>query len=470
MKRAVTVLFAPGFGQRPKQPKTFGGSKNSNSNEKCWGCGILGHKRGDPLCKAEAGAIHASAPERSKRKFNGNADKNQEGGPTVKKVDGLCRYFSLNDTCKFGAACKFRHENGGNGKPTKKARFSKKENKQVNALKATVSKAVQDVDQDAIDELVKGFLVVSTIHQGPIHEIAQTIGVLKTSLVDMDCFAYDTGAGEGISTDRNDCVYLDYSDSSKKSVVINGPSVGTPTCEGRGPLVHTFVIKGKLMGLVHINGIFASTNDESPEFRLASAMQMKRQGMRYVGGRFKAQDTIECVRTGETIPALDNGGSLIVKTHGNASDIADSIEFRQLVRDIDAGLKSPLFEVTKFLSASADIIEYVSKELSTLSPEQLTLRLQQYEKGSSSNVKVFLMNESKLSGEERARLYCRRFACCDPNIFRLMHGKEEYLPKLPILNEDNLVFIWKTKVEIRIHEPKRGFQAQKKYFLGRIRN
>jgi hypothetical protein len=30
--------------------------------------------------------------------------------------------------------------------------------------------------------------------------------------------------------------------------------------------------------------------------------------------------------------------------------------------------------------------------------------------------------------------------------------------------------IWKTKVEIRIHEPKRGFQAQKKYFLGRIRN
>jgi hypothetical protein len=29
--------------------------------------------------------------------------------------------------------------------------------------------------------------------------------------------------------------------------------------------------------------------------------------------------------------------------------------------------------------------------------------------------------------------------------------------------------IWKTKVEIRIHEPIRGFQAQKKYFLGRIR-
>jgi hypothetical protein len=35
---------------------------------------------------------------------------------------------------------------------------------------------------------------------------------------------------------------------------------------------------------------------------------------------------------------------------------------------------------------------------------------------------------------------------------------------------DKMKAIWKTKVEIRIHEPKRGFQAQKKYFLGRIRN
>jgi hypothetical protein len=290
--------------------------------------------------------------------------------------------------------------------------------------------------------LVKGFLVVSTIPQDPVQEITQTIGVLKTSLVDMDCFAYDTGAGEGISTDRNDFVYLDCSDSSKKSVVINGPSVGTPTCEGRGPLVYTFLIKGRLMGLIHTNGILASSSDESPEFRLASAMQMKRQGVRYVGGRFKAQDTIECVWTGETIPALDHGGILTVRTHGTASDIDDSVQFRKLVSDIDAGFKSPLFEVTEFLRGSAEEIEYVKNELSTLSPEQLTQRLQTWDKkGGSTNVKVFLMNESKLSGDEKARLYCRRFAYCDPNIFRLMHGKEEYgtFPKLPILNEDNLV-------------------------------
>ncbi len=97
MKR-VTALFAPGFGQRPKRLKTFDGSKNRNSNEKCWGCGMLGHKRGDPLCKADADTIHTSAPERAKRKFNGNSDKTQEGGPTVKKFDGICRFFSRSGT------------------------------------------------------------------------------------------------------------------------------------------------------------------------------------------------------------------------------------------------------------------------------------------------------------------------------------------------------------------------------------
>ena len=232
MKRAVTALFAPGFGQRPKHMKTFGGQAKIDSQSKCWGCGMLGHKRGDPSCKADTGTVHPNAPEKAKRKYNGNKGKNQDGGPTVKKVDGICRFFSRNGTCKFGAACKFKHEGGGKGKLAKKARLSEQEKKQVNALKATISKEIHDVDQDDIDELVKGFLMVFTIPREPIKIDSETVGILGTSLVDMDSFAFDTGAGEGISTDRNDFVFLDCSDACKQSAIINGPSVGTPTCEG----------------------------------------------------------------------------------------------------------------------------------------------------------------------------------------------------------------------------------------------
>jgi hypothetical protein len=42
------------------------------------------------------------------------------------------------------------------------------------------------------------------------------------------------------------------------------------------------------MGLVHPNGIGSS------EFRLESAMQLKKKGVRYLGGKFNEKDIIEC--------------------------------------------------------------------------------------------------------------------------------------------------------------------------------
>ncbi len=91
LKKAVTAMFAPGFGQRPILQKL--GGNDTKAKGKCWGCGMLGHKRGDPSCKAEAGTLHDSAPGRAKRKFNGNAGKQNEGGPSGKKPDGVCRFF-----------------------------------------------------------------------------------------------------------------------------------------------------------------------------------------------------------------------------------------------------------------------------------------------------------------------------------------------------------------------------------------
>jgi hypothetical protein len=51
-----------------------------------------------------------------------------------------------------------------------------------------------------------------------------------------------------------------------------------------------------MMGMVHPNGIYATTNDADLEFRLASALELKRHGIRLIGGAFKEPDVIECVR------------------------------------------------------------------------------------------------------------------------------------------------------------------------------
>ncbi len=83
LKKAVTAMFAPGFGRRPKQ-SFVGKSEDIKAIGKCWGCGLPGHKRGDPACKADANAVHETAPGRAKRKLHGNSEKSSGGGPSVK--------------------------------------------------------------------------------------------------------------------------------------------------------------------------------------------------------------------------------------------------------------------------------------------------------------------------------------------------------------------------------------------------
>ena len=80
------------------------------------------------------------------------------------------------------------------------------------------------------------------------------------------------------------------------------------------------------MGLIHPNGIYASSEASAPSFRLASAIQMRKLGVRYVGGKFNDGDVIECVRTGRTISASDDNGILTIKTYGSAFDLEECDE------------------------------------------------------------------------------------------------------------------------------------------------
>ncbi len=237
----------------------------------------------------------------------------------------------------------------------------------------------------------------------------------------MASFAYDTGAGEGISTSKDDFAYLDTSDKVKSSVTIRGPSIGAPNCEGRGPLVYTFKIGNKFMGLVHPNGILAGSSTGSPEFRLASAMQMKRMGVRYLGGKFDDDDFIECVRTGERAPTCEVDGILTIKTEGSAKDnyIEDSVEveFHLMVEEIKCGLRSPLVEVTPFLKGASESKEGSKFKFSDEDKDRMLKFLREADVR-NRDLKCFLMNESKLEVVERARLYCHRFAYCDTNILK----------------------------------------------------
>jgi hypothetical protein len=212
----------------------------------------------------------------------------------------------------------------------------------VKALKATVIKKLNSKSNDEIDEMVRGFLMVRTIPREVSVEKSDHITALNTALVDLNSFAYDTGAGEGISTRPEDFVYINQSPQMTASVKIQGPSVGTPTCLGRGPLVYMFGIGGIRFGLIHPSGILASSANDSPQFRLASAMQLKQRGVMYIAGKFGEQDHVQCARSLVKFPANDTDGILTVHTVGTADEISNSDEFKGLLEQIENGLASPL--------------------------------------------------------------------------------------------------------------------------------
>ena len=123
-----------------------------------------------------------------------------------------------------------------NGDNTKKFRFAgltKTQKKAVKALQAKVQATIEQDDSTELDEIVKGFHVLGIVPHEKSQLPVTNVTALNIELVKKNSFAYDTGAAEGISTNREDFLFLDESDEAKKSIRIKGPSVGAPRCEGR---------------------------------------------------------------------------------------------------------------------------------------------------------------------------------------------------------------------------------------------
>ncbi len=126
---------------------------------------------------------------------------------------------------------------------------------------------------------------------------------------------------------------------------------------------------------------------------------------------------------------------LFVQTSGFAEDISPSEEFKDLVSKISDGLESPLVDLTPYLK---DSYSEPGERNRKYAQQEVILNV-----GVANNkevVKAMLMNETKLSEDERARLYCRRLGYIDTKNFATMASKSEFgnFPKLKVLNEDNI--------------------------------
>ncbi len=119
--------------------------------------------------------------------------------------------------------------------------------------KSAKEKDGKDLDDDELRTYIASFCFVKTIPRECSEVLDIEIPALATSdLIDMNKHAcYDSGSGTGITTIRDDMVWVNDSKAAKDSVRIRGPSVGAPGCEGRGALVFRKEVDGVPYGIVH---------------------------------------------------------------------------------------------------------------------------------------------------------------------------------------------------------------------------
>jgi hypothetical protein len=430
-------MFMPGGGMNPKV--------------QCFGCGAFGHRKGDSGCQAKPGDWHECCPPKFLDKVKKGKRKGADGFSSQKKGDGICFAFRDTGKCKYGPSCKFKHERGGQG-VTKKVKLTKtvKNKAKSNAVKALTMKVKQkaqkegkEVDDSDLADFIASCCYVRTIprdyQSAEVMEVDVTAMEAVNDLLDVDRnVCHDSGSAAGISVQRKDFVWLDESLAAKGSVNIRGPSVGKPGCEGRGPLVYVHDQGGVLYGLVDPEGICASAE---MNFRVTSAQLFKKRGVRVIGGKFNEPDVLECVRTGRLVSMVEAENILCMETHGTASDIEDTPQFRKLVEDIRLEKASPLVDLTPFLKGGGKVDGENSKWSKLSTGSYLTKFLLLTTTVLAMNAVSLVFNEARASPEERSRLWCRRFAYCDTNRFGKMASMPEYgdFPSLPILNEDNVV-------------------------------
>jgi hypothetical protein len=318
-----------------------------------------------------------------KRKF----DRPGQGklSSTLPGPHDICQFYKDTGKCKFGAKCRTRHVDpeGTERRPRQKqdrnfsfnvSKTNKKKHKGAFKVRVQVSSTDASDPGSELDSLIKGFCTIGiqimSREFAPSKDMSEiSLSMMNVKLHQENTFVYDTGSAEGISTSKSDFYRLDLSERARDSVIINGPSVGSPLCGGRGCLIFTFEVNNVMMGMVHPNGIYATTNDAQMTFRLASAQELKRLGIRLIGGAFKEPDVIECVRTRFAFETSSQGKLMVVTTKGKASDIKPSEMFHSYLDQVKNGHQSPLFQLSRVkgeLPITSDkegeIYEYMCKD------------------------------------------------------------------------------------------------------------
>ncbi len=420
----------------------------------CYGCGVKGHKSGDPSCKAGPFDVAAIAPKeyrdrKEAKKRKASSGDGQQGNFKKTKTKGgdkPCFDFAKG-SCRRGASCKFSHDketgkkiSGNDDGKGKGKMFSAQQKKAINVmLSAAVQKKLisiakakgakekkdkaDDDDSDFIAAIAP-FLLAPCVNRIPRIPVGKKNIVLATNLHDVDkSCGIDSDAGMSISTLECDFIWLDKSPAALNSLPApSGINGGSSEIGGIGPMI-VKAHSGEY--LIDPYGVYLRSSGGQPNFRVLSTQRLKTRGVRVVGCYNDTdEDVLQDRVTKQTIKLHDEGPcdkSILVLHTEKIVNLQVTNSLRGLVKDIQAGNKSAMItDISDSNLSCATVPVFGSLPQST---------------------SVMAFNLAKCTIEERSRLMVRRFGYCDSKLLVRMNKDPDFgdLPEFCSLNEDNPV-------------------------------
>ena len=242
---------------------------------------------------------------------------------------------------------------------------------------------------------------------------------IATALLDVDRYlGVDTDSGRHMSTERSHFLWLDESERAKRSVLVNGAGGGANEVGGIGPmLVCAKNSHGELRYIIAVNAVYLVPGLDQPRFSVLGQMRAKETGLVLKQCHDGDLDVLICDRLGarEVIPLTEANGTLVLETPKHAAAVAEESGvtdgmLKMAAAAVASGKAPPVLSLEQLQShgvkGNRTESEFVLMAIEAILHASTICAME---------VSALLLNEAKLSEEEKAWLWHWRWGHGDWN-------------------------------------------------------
>ena len=233
-------------------------------------------------------------------------------------------------------------------------------------------------------------------------ECAIDISAIVTNLLNVDKrIGVDTCSGRTLSTERDNFLWLDDSTEARNSVRVSGAGGGRNRVGGIGPLLICVLNdNNEPRFIIEEHSVYIEPTKDQPRFRVLGQSRLKQKGLALKQCYRGDLDALVCRRSKEVIPVTECNGISVVDTVDFKIDDKNKEAFQAAAKAVMRGDAPAVLSLAEIMKQETAVSCWGRSSASMALKIALMAT-----KVSTMQVSSLILNEAKLSDEEKAWLW-----------------------------------------------------------------